>query len=165
MDYQFAGKIQKTFGVSGELLVVWNADVRWDAAQPLFIRIDGLWTPFFIKTTRDKGNKAVIVLEDMETETLAQTLVGKELCVEQAKRNSSNSSNDAPSDHLLGYTVFDNGHAIGIITQRFNFNGNMCFEINAGDGKTTIIPAHPDFIEKEDKRRRALYMQLPEGIT
>jgi 16S rRNA processing protein RimM len=165
MNYQAVGKIQKNFGATGELLIAWNADADWNTAGPLFIEIDGLWTPFFVKTVVEKGAKKVIVFEDMETESLSKTLINKELYVERktvAKQKVS--ADDSLLNEWLGYTVIDNERAAGIITQWFDFRGNICFEI-ATDSNKVLIPAHPDFIDGQDKKKRLLYMHLPEGIT
>jgi 16S rRNA processing protein RimM len=172
MTYQTIGKIQKTFGAGGELLIAPCADAQWDTTLPFFVCMDGLWTPFFVIYEKDQAARKIVVFENMENPRLAQTLVGKDLCIGAATNTAKDTAREAArlpkeisaSTQYTGYSVFDGKQAIGTITQRLDFNGNVCFEIEGTGGDTVLIPAHPDFIVKTDRKRRCLYMNLPEGI-
>ena len=74
-----AGKINKTHGVSGELNCAIDADTI-DRAEYMVLDMDGIFVPFFISSIRVKSSNSVLLtLEDVETETDARNLVGKDI--------------------------------------------------------------------------------------
>ncbi|GHT17118.1 ribosome maturation factor RimM [Bacteroidia bacterium] len=157
------GRVQKNFGVHGELLVAWYGDELPAVDAPLFASIEGLWVPFFVQSVESKNaQKVVIVFEDMDTEALAKELVGKELYT-----NSSTAADDAgthPMDEWIGYSLYDKDAQLGKITQWFDFRGNVCFEVLLPSQAKVLVPAHPDLMERVDKKNSCVYMQLPEGL-
>ena len=74
-----AGKINKTHGVNGELNCAIDADTI-DRAEYMVLDMDGIFVPFFIENIRVKStNSSLITLEDIENETEARKLIGKDI--------------------------------------------------------------------------------------
>lgn len=166
MSHHLAGKIQKPFGAGGELLIVPNGSGgQWECGQAFFVSMDGLWTPFFVKSIKDQAARKIVVFENMESPRLAQMLAGKDLYIEASDGETPQSAQTTPQPcKYVGYAVINDGQHIGTIRQCLDFNGNVCFEIKADDGSCRLIPAHPDFVVRASQRRRTLYMRLPDGI-
>ena len=74
-----AGKINKTHGVNGELNCNINADTI-DMAEYIVLDMDGIFVPFFVSNIRIKStNSVLLTLEDVEDETEARKLIGKDI--------------------------------------------------------------------------------------
>jgi ribosomal 30S subunit maturation factor RimM len=133
-----------------------------------------------VKSIKQQASKMVVVFENIESSYLAQTLVGKEVYREGKEHSKYHNATqktlpnqyEEHKEHeeyekYEGYKVFDDGKIIGTIAQFFDFNGNMCFEILPSDETNQnkfLIPAHPDFVVKIDKRKRQLWLRLPDGL-
>lgn len=165
------GKIQKTFGAHGELLLALYGDFSLPQDTPLFISIDGLNVPFYLKSAEEKGNKLVVVFDDMESEKRALELVGKEVAVELSARQSRimrdehTAQSNETSNLLIGYKVTDKTSGeLGTITNRLDYPGNPCLQVTNAAGQEIIIPANNDLVVSVDNEQKILTMDLPQGL-
>ncbi|MDR3366188.1 MAG: hypothetical protein LBO71_04385 [Prevotellaceae bacterium] len=160
------GKLQKTFGAHGELLLALYGDgATLPQKSPVFVNVEGLDVPFYIKNIAEKGGKFVVIFDDMEQEALAAELVGKEICAAQAERRTA-SALPAASEAWLGYTFVDAAHGvIGKLTRRLAYPGNPVLELATEQGKEILIPDNPDFVVGVDKRKKVVSVRLPEGLV
>jgi 16S rRNA processing protein RimM len=159
------GRLHKTFGAHGELLLTLYGDSpELSQKAPVFISVDGLEVPFYIKSITHKNGRFVVVFDDMECEALAQELVGKEVFIEKAgKRNAA--ASPADDELMLGYTFEDAElGVIGKFTQRFDYPGNPVLQLTTEQGKEILIPDNPRFILSVDKKRKTVSVSLPEGL-
>jgi 16S rRNA processing protein RimM len=160
-----AGKLQKTFGAHGELLLaLYGEGATISQKLPVFISVDGLDVPFYFKSITEKGGKFVVIFDDMEQEALAKELVGKEIFAAQTVRSRASTS-PAESDRMLGYTFADATFGvIGKLARRLDYQGNPVLEIATGQGKEILIPDNPDFITAVDNKKKIVSVNLPEGL-
>lgn len=161
-----AGKLQKTFGAHGELLLVlYNERTELSQRSPVLINVDGLDVPFYFKSITERGGKFVAIFDDMEQEALAEMLAGKDFFVETAEKRKS-STLPAEREDMLGYTVEDAAYGvIGTLTRRLDYPGNPVLEIVTEQGKEVLIPDSPDFITAVDKKKKLARVSLPEGLV
>jgi 16S rRNA processing protein RimM len=163
------GKIQKTFGAHGELLLALYGDFSLSQSAPLLINIDGLSVPFYLKSVEEKGSKYIVVFDDMESEKLAQELVGKEVMAElsarQQRKHASSSDGGATLDELIGYKAVDvTSGEVGSVKNWLDYPGNPCLQILNAAGQEIIIPANGDLIVSIDKKEQILTVDLPQGL-
>ena len=163
------GKIQKTFGARGELLLALYSGAAQLPDSPLFIAVDGLNVPFYLKSAEKKGSKYVVVFDDMESEKLAQELVGKEVMAElstRQQRKHSATASGTTLDELATYKVVDvTCGELGTVSCRLDYPGNPCLQIINAQGQEIIIPANSDLFVSVDEKEKVLMVDLPQGLV
>lgn len=160
------GNVLKTFGTNGELIVKLREEAPPAILQneePIFIYIDGLSVPFYMKLAEPKGtNKLLVVFEDMEAEALAAELVGKEVYQESEEAEASL---DNELDVLVGFTAIDKKHGtIGLVDHILAIPGNPCLVVIKDDGQEVIIPLNEELISGVDSRKKQIRLDVPDGL-
>jgi 16S rRNA processing protein RimM len=152
------GEVLKTFGTVGELIVKIDEPSPEKIKEPVFICIDGLWVPFYFKLFELRGKKAKIIFENMESEALAEELIGKKIF---SHRKPSFVPDSKRSD-LTGFTVIDSQLGnLGQVSDVFEFPGNPCIELTIS-GKQVMIPLNG--IIKLEHRKKLIHTSIPEGL-
>jgi 16S rRNA processing protein RimM len=152
------GEVLKTFGTDGEIIVKINESVPENIKEPVFIRIDGLWVPFYFKSFDSYSKKVKIIFENMESEELAEELVGKKIF---SQPEISCESGSELSD-LVGFTVIDVKFGnLGQVVDVFEYPGNPCIEIVVNK-KQIMIPLNG--IKKLEYRKKLIYTTIPDGL-
>ncbi|MDR0415533.1 MAG: hypothetical protein LBH84_09010 [Prevotellaceae bacterium] len=160
------GKLQKTFGAHGELLFAPYTDSpELPQKKPVFVCIDGLDVPLYLKRISPKNGKFVVVFDDMERESLAQELAGKEILVEKTEKRKLAAS-PAEGETLLGYTFEDAAFGVvGKLAQRLDYPGNPVLLLATEQGREVLIPDNPRFVTSVDKKKKIVSVNLPEGLV
>ncbi|MGL4955899.1 MAG: ribosome maturation factor RimM [Bacteroidales bacterium] len=154
------GKVQKTFGCNGEVLVQLYNGNTIEHSSPYFVKIDGLDVPLFAKTIKERGNKQIVVFESILLEEFAKELVGKELNVE-----CDNAIVAEVLHPLMHYIVQDASmNPIGTITDWFEIPNNPLLQITNTEGNNILVPDNKSFIIKISESTQTVVMQLPEGL-
>lgn len=152
------GEVLKTFGTDGELIIKIDESVPKNIKEPVFICIDGLWVPFYFKLFELRGKKAKIIFENMESEALAEELIGKKIFSLQKPSFTP----DSELSDLRGFTVIDSRLGnMGQVSDVFEFPGNPCIEITLSD-KQVMIPLNGAI--KLDYRKKLIHTSIPEGL-
>lgn len=159
-------KIVKSNGTDGELLVNllegWPDDLK--KTEPVYIEIDGLPVPFFVLSLRSKGNRNYLRLNDVDSLTDAEELVGSYICLEGGDEEavpSMDNLSEIGMDALVGWMLEDaDGSRIGEITSFEDIPGNPC--ICVGE---ILVPLHEDLILDVDSDTRTLTMEIPDGLV
>ncbi len=161
-----AGRISKTFGANGELVISLYDTFPYEnpVGESVYVVIDGLRTPLFFKSFRRRGErKAVVVFDDLETEYRAAELVGQEFFA-VAEPEADEADDEIYLEDLVGYNVRIQGHkGIGKITGYIDHDLNPLFEL-AWNGADILVPAADDFIASLDEKQKTLRFDLPEGL-
>ncbi|MDR1226071.1 MAG: hypothetical protein LBK47_04140 [Prevotellaceae bacterium] len=163
------GKIQKTFGAHGELVVALYDDHTLPTGKPVFIEINGLLAPFYVNKAEKRGQKLTVVFDDMEAEALAAELVGREIMVapsaRQRRKKSTAPNEGATPDELIGYKVIDLTHGeLGSAASWMDYPGNPCIQVVNPRGQEIIIPANEALIVSIDRDAKVLSVDLPQGL-
>ncbi|MDR1983532.1 MAG: ribosome maturation factor RimM [Prevotellaceae bacterium] len=163
--YLLFGDILKTFGENGELIVKLGnqAPSEINLKEPIFIIIDGLSVPFYFKLFDERANnRAVVILENIETEKLASQLVGMKMLMPYKKQIGENDFN---LNSFVGFFATDTlAGKIGTINEFLDFPNNPCFRIIC-NGKEILVPVNEDFIESIDTKSKTINFNLPKGLV
>ncbi len=156
-----AGKINKTHGVNGELNCAIDADTI-DRAEYMVLDMDGIFVPFFISNIRVKSSNAVLLtLEDIETETDARNLVGKDIYL---PIHLMSDEDMLSYEYFVGFTVINADEKLGEISFVDDQTVNILFGISAEDGDI-LLPAVEDFIMEVDNENKILYTNYPNELV
>jgi 16S rRNA processing protein RimM len=152
------GEVLKTFGTDGELLVKISEFVPENMKEPVFIRIDGLWVPFYFKLFEPRGKKVKIIFENMESEELAKELTDKKIFSQPESLHES----DAGLSELMNFTVIDSKLGnLGQVNEVFDYPGNPCIGITVHE-KQVMIPLNG--VKKLEYRKKLIHTTIPEGL-
>lgn len=156
------GIITKTHGFDGAVVVRCESGITREPEQgePVFVVIDGIPVPFFIReaftTSRDT---LVVSFDDYLTPHSVARLKGCEV-----RTGEEPEGQDDLSD-IKGYTIFDKKSGFsGVITAVEKNPGQLLAVVIAAQGEI-LIPLHDDLIIRVDPENRTLEMSLPEGLT
>jgi len=175
-------QVAKSYGTEGEVMVTIFSDIEdytvtellangsqgENYKRPVFLLIEGLPVPFFIKSIKSKGhNKGIIKFVDIDDIKDAEEIIGHKIYYE--KTFLDNIRDNRPSDDLsslIGYTVYQDLqlNKIGTITNINDFGTNLCAEIKTLDDKEVLIPLHEDLIKDLDPVKRQITLIIPEGL-
>lgn len=160
------GTLIKPHGFKGELLLKGNPQYleNLEPGNPLFVEIDGQGIPFFIEDVSllSNGEKAVIKLEFITSDTVARRYIGCDVFTDEIKTASTDS---LKTHEYLGLTVKDTVRGNNyLVTDYHDHPGNPVLLIK-GDKEELILPLNADYIGKLDKKKGILYVEFPEGFT
>lgn len=157
------GRITGLFGNNGELtLRLYDNPTELNIKEPLFVEIDTLAVPLFVRSFKRKGqNGAVVTFDDIDTIRRAEELIGMELYAR---------AEDAPTEddgelyiEDLGGFAFVAGDVKGTIKHYIESELNPLFLVTIA-GVEHFIPAVEDFIDFVDENKRIVVFNLPEGL-
>lgn len=169
------GQFLKTHGINGEINYLPTIDVDLMELNCIITDIDGIYVPFFVKSTRKKGKEALIVgIDDINNEKEAALLTNKTVYARadkiapQLTDESDNDEDSLSAYDLIGFTVTENhtGHVIGTIDHINDATENWLFMVETeGDDKRLVaIPVADDFITDIDLENKKIEMALPAGL-
>lgn len=164
-EYFKIGKLVSAFGLKGELILKHHLGKKTSlkGLQALFTEErKESFIPWFIESVRIKSEDELYVqLADVITSEAAIKLTQKEVWVPEAdfKKFSAKSS----PINMLGYTVVDEGKALGTILEIIEQPHQLLCRIEI-DAKEVLIPLNEDTIRKVDRKARQVIVQLPEGL-
>lgn len=157
------GTITKTHGVDGKVILTTHTNMEAkDLREPVFVKIDGLPVPFFIKTIEPKRpNQYITSLELVNSIEEATELVGAEVELPAGDQVLSNSFDLSV---LEGMTVLDRNHGeIGTCSRVDEISGNFSIAVASGDDEI-LIPFTEDFIVEFIPDENYLLLDLPDGL-
>ena len=158
------GKIAKTHGYGGTLVVVNNAGLGdLNPGTFLFVVIDGLHVPFRVEDFDLITNtSAHVQLGLVSCQEDAKKLVGCELFSEIAPRVQEDET-EANFEQWTGFTVHDTKYGkAGIVQKIENYNGNIVMQLIDGK-KETLISIYPELVISSDNVAKTLYITAPDG--
>lgn len=160
------GKVQRTHGVNGEVQVNWSNDFYPEEhiLESVFLQIEGIPIPFFIKSIRSKGRElSLIQFDEVDSIDQASELVGLKIFAEV---KGVENDNELYLNDLVGFAIITSkGVTLGVIDEFQDFSGNLVFQVINSAGNELLIPAVPEFIVEIDEETKTIIMELPEGIA
>jgi 16S rRNA processing protein RimM len=164
-DYFSIGKIAATHGLSGEVVLQHALGKKTDlkGLQTIFIeeRKDS-FLPYFVESTSLKNQEEVYIkLEGFNTKESARRLAQKQvwLLKDDFDRYAAKSSPIS----LLGYTMINENEEIGevieVIEQPLQVLCKIIYK-----GNEALIPIHQESLEKIDKKKKQVFVNLPDGL-
>ena len=119
-------------------------------------------TPDFLIISKAKTHdETYIEVEGINTKEQAQKLVQKQVWLldEDFRRLVGNASPIS----LLGFTIFDDGTAIGIIDEVIEQPHQVLLQIQY-NGNEALIPLHEETIDRIDRKLKQVHLFLPDGL-
>jgi 16S rRNA processing protein RimM len=161
---QHIGKISKTHGYNGSLILVSDQDLHDDMENlhEIFIIIDGLAVPFPVEELILRSNtSAQLKLEFVNNPEEASILLGCKAC---ADVKVAEKKTDTEWEKWTGYIAHDRIYGkIGKIKGVEDYNGNVVLQIIRTTGEELLISFFPELITEIDDARKILFIASPEG--
>jgi 16S rRNA processing protein RimM len=165
MNYCSIGKLVATFGVGGELILQHHLGKKSSlkGLESIFLEAaKDEMIPYFIESARIKSEEEIYIkFEDVNTKEAARPFVRKEVWLEESDFHKY-AGKSAPIS-LLGFHIIDNGTDIGEILEVIEQPHQLLCRISL-DGKDALIPIHEETLQKLDKRKKQVAVDLPDGL-
>ena len=159
------GYISKKTGNKGELAFELDTDVPQQYADinTVFIDINDSLVPFFISTITIKGNRAVVLLEGVDSIQKADELIKRSIYLPlsflpplKGKRFYFH--------EMPGFKVKDKTYGyIGVIEQVLDLPQQAVFQIQHGTIEI-LVPANEQFIISINRELKEIVIDAPEGL-
>ena len=164
-DYFSIGKIAATHGLSGEVVLQHALGKKTDlkGLQTIFIEEKkDSFLPYFVESTSIKNAVEVYIkLEGFNTKESARRLSQKEVWLLKSDFDKYAAKSSPIS--LLGYIMISAGEEIGevieVIEQPLQVLCKIIYR-----GNEALIPIHKESLEKIDKKKKRVYVNLPDGL-
>ena len=165
-DFYYLGKILKTHGSKGQVLVHLDVDdpETYHKLESVYLDLHGERIPFFIASLELKHNrKAVMKFQDFDTIEDTESLQGLEMYLPITELPSLK-GNQFYYHEIIGFQVIDQNHGnIGVIDNILELPHQSLFQIRHGE-KEILIPIVDDIIQKVDRRKKLLMIETPAGL-
>ena len=165
-DFFYLGKILKTHGNKGQVIVLLDVDDPEDylALESVYLDLHGERIPFFIGSLELKHNrKAVIQFQDFDSIEDAESLQGLEMYLPITKLPALK-GNRFYYHEIIGFAVVDQQYGdIGLVEDILELPHQSLFQIRHG-GKEILVPIVDDIILKVDRKKKQLLISAPEGL-
>lgn len=164
-SYNSIGKLVATFGVKGEMVLTHHLGKKTSlkGLEAFFIEVKKEeFLPYFIETVRIKNDQELFVkLEGIDTKEAARPLLQKQVWLpEEIFHQYTDKS--APIS-LLGFHIIDGKEDIGEILEVIEQPHQLLCRIDL-DGKEALIPIHQETLLKLDKKKKQVFVELPDGL-
>jgi len=162
-DCYSIGYISKTHGLKGEVTAVFTEPIELDTVESVFIELEGSLVPYFIHSFSDRGDKAFIKFDDVNTPEQAAALKGSTLFLNKSVRPSLKRG-EFYNDEVVGFSVDDETlGTLGPVKQVIESGLNRLLEVDH-QGKEVLIPINSPFIKSVNKSKKLIKVHLPEGF-
>jgi 16S rRNA processing protein RimM len=159
------GKLVATFGLKGELVLVHGLGGKTElkGVKVLFVEMQrGATLPYFLEYSKPKSSSETWVkLDGIETKEQAVTLLQKQVWLEETDFNRLVKPNATIA--LLGYEIVEDKKAIGIIGEIIEQPHQVLCSVLVGQ-KEALIPLNEATLKGIDRKKRQVYVELPEGL-
>ena len=168
-EYTLIGKISKTHGYDGAVLITLDVDnpEDFENLESVFVGYNGKLIPFFVKNIAYSGKTNLrLTFLDYASDKKISEFVGCSLYLpNDCFPESIDEEEDEGFSEFIGYKTINtaSGKTIGVIIGILENPAHPLFEIET-KGKTILIPAVDDFIDSIDTKKKVLSLSIPEGL-
>ena len=169
-DIQAIGQFAKPHGIKGEITLYtdfeWGEDAHEQAC--IICELDGILTPFFINSCRQKGASSTLVTFDqLDSADKVKFLSGKTAYIplkyaQSSKLTVSQSSELTVLQELIGYAVIDN--RLGTIGPVIGVDNNTINILLIADYKGTEILIPLALATSVEHKQKTINLSLPDGF-
>ncbi len=164
-DYYSIGKIAATHGLSGEVVLIHALGKKTDLKDLRTIFIEerrDSFLPYFVESSRLKNEAEVYIkLEGFDTKESAKRIAQKEVWLLKADFDKYAAKSSPIS--LLGYMMLNEGKEIGEVIEVIEQPMQVLCKI-LYNGNEALIPIHEESLTKIDKKKKQVFVNLPEGL-
>ena len=181
------GRFTRTHGIHGEIELQFTDDVfDRGEADYVFLKIDGLYVPFFLEDYRFKGSEsALFTLDGIDSDTAARELVGHTVYYPLDARPAEDEDTISSLRAFTGFRLLiidrqalaetaEEGDEtsedgvptleLGTVKHVETTTANTLLTVEVEDGEDVLLPLHDDFVVDYDLRERYLVLDVPEGL-
>ncbi len=158
------GEVIKTHGLRGEISVRLDVDFPEDYQnmESVFLNQEGRLIPFFVDTIQINGSKALVKLEDCDSQDRAKELLGTSLYLPVSRLPKLPERQFYYHD-LVGCTVFEAEKEIGNVVEIYDLPQNELMTVNA-KGREVLIPIKDEILIQVDLDTQKIIVDLPDGL-
>lgn len=160
----YLGRVTKPFGFKGEMVLFFDVDSPDDYAtlDSVFVEMKNGLVPYFIKSLRINGNKAVALFEDLTAEQAA-ALAGHDMYL-PLDLLPKLTGNQFYFHEVKGFRVVDDQYGdIGVIDSIIEYPAQPLFQIMNGTTEI-LIPVIDQVIKEVDRDNKTIYISAPNGL-
>ncbi|MBQ3579890.1 MAG: 16S rRNA processing protein RimM [Bacteroidales bacterium] len=160
----YLGRVTKPFGFKGEMVLFLDVDSPDDYAtlDSVFVEMKNGLVPYFIKSLRINGNKAVVLFEDLTAEQAA-ALAGHDMYL-PLDLLPKLTGNQFYFHEVKGFRVVDDQYGdIGVIESIIEYPAQPLFQIMNGTTEI-LIPVIDQVIKEVDRDNKTIYISAPNGL-
>ena len=163
----YLGKVTKPNGYLGGVNIYLDVDEphEYEELVAVFIEDRNSLIPYFIKNINihTSKNTAVVYFEDIEDFDAAQALVNKHLYLPMSSLPKLK-GNQFYFHEIVGYQIIDQKEGnLGEIKEVLDYPNQALFQ-TFYKNKEVLIPINDDIIQKVDRKKKEILVQLPEGL-
>lgn len=131
--------------------------------ESVFLEIEGKPVPFFISSVEYPGADQIwLKFDGYESLALVKEFVGCKVYLTLA---NGKEKQETRTINPQGYQIISEaGPEVGVVTGIIENPGQLLLSVKTTSGKEILIPFHEDLIRKADKKRKIIYMELPDGL-
>ncbi|MBS1947769.1 MAG: 16S rRNA processing protein RimM [Bacteroidetes bacterium] len=164
-EYRNIGKLVSTFGVKGEMILAHHLGKKSSLKnlEAVFIEIKkDEMLPYFIEQTKIKSDEEIFLkLEGVNSKEAAKKLLQKEIWLAEADFEKQ-AGKSAPIS-LVGFRLIDKQNDLGEIVEVIEQPHQVLCKILI-NSKEVLIPIHERTLQKIDKTKKQVHVNLPEGL-
>lgn len=164
-DY-FLGKIVKTHGIHGEVLLVTKNQLSGviQKLETVHIEIDGQRVPFFISDINVLSADSVSIKFDaVDSQAQCKLIVGCNVFADKPPRVPDNQTGLNLTD-LIGFTLYDQDERnMGIVKDVFVYPENPVLLVHEGDNEI-LVPANEELILSVNPSDKEIRLVIPHGL-
>ena len=157
------GYIAKAHGLKGEVTLVITEAIDLTLLKSVFVETKNNLVPYFIGAVSDRGDKAFVKFEDVNSVEQADMLKGCSIYLNKELRPKLKRG-EFYDDEVINFAVEDeNGEPLGTIKEVIQSGANRLLSLNYL-GKEVLIPVNSPFIVSVNKTKKKIIVQLPDGF-
>lgn len=165
MEYFKIGKIVATHGVAGKMIVQHSLQKRtgWSKTEAIFLE-EGKdnFLPWFLQSVAVQTNDKILIgLEGVDSREAAHKLLKKEVWLNE--NDFARLASPYSPIALLGYEIREEDKSLGEVIEVVEQPHQTLCKIII-DNKEVWIPIHEGSLVKTDRRKRIIYVKLPDGL-
>ena len=128
--------------------------------EPVFVIIDGIPVPFFIREVLTASPDTIVIsFDDYLSAESVSSLKGCEVMI------TGEAENEDELTALEGYTIKDINSGFSGTINSVVRNPGQLLAIVSDRGREIFVPLHPDLIHSIDRKSKVIIMSLPGGLT
>ena len=160
------GRITKTSGYEGAVAVrlekIFTENIP--LLESVFLEIEGRPVPFFISSLEYSGADILkLWFDGYNSNNKISEFIG---CWIFLTSGTAINKNKAGPENLIGYSIFvEEDKLLGSISEVMTNSEQWLINVKSINKKDILIPFHEDFIVRMDKRKKVIFMNIPEGLT
>lgn len=166
-DLILFGLFLKTHGIGGHLVLklFFLPENEPEENEPVFVEVDGLPVPFFIKEFRViSDDTAFVLLDEVDSSTEASAFINCRVFTDRQKPGEDENNSGVNYEMLEGFRIIDEKYGdSGILREVSEFSENTVMIVDF-NGREILIPFHEDIIRNIDYERRIIEIAAPQGL-